>query len=95
MAQVGNAFACRSEVNRGRALGWLSNRFLLLGLAVEIVLLLVFIYFPPLAAVMGQVALPAQYWLWLVLYAPLLYSLDWLRKRLVRTWRPGQAPRIR
>jgi magnesium-transporting ATPase (P-type) len=88
MAQVGNAFACRTEVNRGRSLGWLSNRFLLASIAIETVIILALIYIPPLAKAFEHVPLPPVFWLGLVFYAPALYGLDWLRKSLVRRrWR--------
>ena len=84
MAQVGNAFACRTEVNRGRALGWMSNRFLLVGVATEIVMILVLIYFPPLARAFNHVSLPLIWWVWLAPYGLFLYTLDWIRKLMVR-----------
>ena len=84
MAQVGNAFACRTEKERGRSLGWLSNRLLLLGVFVEIVIILALIYIPPLAAAFEHVPLPPIFWVGLAFYGPVLYSLDWLRKGVVR-----------
>lgn len=84
MAQVGNAFACRAEKARGRRLGWLSNRFLLLGVFVEIVIILVLIYFPPLAEIFRHVPLPPVFWLALSFYPLILYGLEWLRKAAVR-----------
>ena len=84
MAQVGNVFACRTEVNRGHTLGWISNQFLLLGVAVEIVLVLFLIYFPPFAAALHFVALPPAWWAWLAPYGLVLYTLDWIRKSLLR-----------
>jgi magnesium-transporting ATPase (P-type) len=83
-AQVGNALACRSEVNRGRHIGWLSNRLLILGICVEVVILLILIYFPPLAHLFNNVHLPIIFWAWLLWYAPIIYGLDWLRKLIVR-----------
>jgi magnesium-transporting ATPase (P-type) len=44
MAQVGNAFACRTERNRGRSLGWFSNPSLLRGIAIELAILLALVY---------------------------------------------------
>jgi sodium/potassium-transporting ATPase subunit alpha len=85
MAQAGNAFACRTEVNRGRTLGWTSNRFLLLGVAVEIVLVLILTCFQPLATALYHVALPLTWWVWLAPYGLILYSLDWVRKSLRRS----------
>jgi magnesium-transporting ATPase (P-type) len=84
MAQAGNAFACRTEKGRLRLLGWSSNRFLLLGVAVEIGLILAMIYLPPLARLFGHVPVPPLFWLVLGSYAPALYGLDWLRKFILR-----------
>jgi magnesium-transporting ATPase (P-type) len=84
MAQVGNAFACRTERERGRRLGWLSNSLLILGVFIEIAIILILIYFPPLAAIFQHVPLPPIFWAGLILYAPILYGLDWLRKVIVR-----------
>jgi magnesium-transporting ATPase (P-type) len=84
MAQVGNAFACRTELHRGRSLGWLSNPFLLYGVVIEIAIILALIYIPPLAAAFDHAPLPPIFWLVLVLYAPALYGLEWLRKSIAR-----------
>ena len=86
MAQVGNAFAARSETHRGRSLGWLSNRFLLAGVGVEIGLIMLLIYFHPLAGVFQHAPLPPIFWLWLGFYPVILYSLEWIRKRIVRKY---------
>jgi Ca2+-transporting ATPase len=91
MAQVGNAFASRTEVNRGRSLGWLSNRYLLAGVLVEIALILALIYQPALARLFQHAPLPPAVWLWLGLYAPALYTLDWIRKAIKRKMQRLQA----
>ncbi len=84
MAQVGNAFACRTERNRGRFLGWLSNPSLLRGIAIELVILLGLIYIRPLADLFGHIAVPPALWIGLILFPLIIYSLDWIRKWLVR-----------
>ncbi len=89
-SQVGNVFACRTEKARGRQLGWLSNRLILGGVAIELVIIFCLIYIPPLAQIFDHVPLPAYYWLFLGLFAPIVYSLDWIRKGLVR-WLGGTA----
>ena len=86
MAQVGNAFACRTERNRGRFLGWLSNPALLRGIAIEIGILLALVYLPPLAGLFGHVAIPPALWVGLIFYPFIIYSLDWIRKYVIR-WR--------
>jgi len=89
MAQVGNAFACRTERGRGRQLGWLRNKFLLAGVAAEVVLILLLIYVPFLADRLEHLPLPAAWWGVLATFPFVLYGLDRVRKSVVR--RHGQA----
>jgi P-type Ca2+ transporter type 2C len=84
MVQVGNVFATRSETNRGRRLGWFSNRFLVMGVGIEIALIITLIYLHPLAIIFQHIPLPLVFWLWLGLYPLALYSLEWIRKQWVR-----------
>jgi len=103
-AQIGNVFACRTvgagfisasllgqRSGRIRWLEWLGNRFLVWGIAVEISLILLIVYFYPLAKVFEHLPLPPIYWLGLGFYAPVLYGLDWIRKSLARRveWAKG------
>jgi Ca2+-transporting ATPase len=89
LAQVGNAFACRSEVQLGRRLGWLSNRFLIAGVLAEIGLITLLIYIPPLASIFSHVPLPPALWLWLAIYPFALYGLESFRKDIARRLRAG------
>jgi magnesium-transporting ATPase (P-type) len=84
MSQVGNAFACRSSKTRSTYLGWLSNRYLLLGVGIEILLIVALIYVPVLGEAFNHAQLPARYWLGLCLLGPVLYSLEWIRKAISR-----------
>jgi Ca2+-transporting ATPase len=84
MAQVGNAFACRSYRHRGRSIGWISNPYLLGGVLIEMLLILALIYIPPLARLFDHQPIPLVFWGYLALYPPLIYSLDWIRKAIVR-----------
>ncbi len=84
MAQVGNAFACRSSKTRSTYLGWLSNRYLLLGVAIEIAVIVALIYVPFLGNAFNHAQLPPRYWLGLGLFGPVLYSLEWIRKAISR-----------
>lgn len=90
MAQVGNAFACRTETQRGRTLGWLRNRQLWIAVAVEIIIILALVYIPPLARMFNHTPIPPVLWLWLALYGPILYFLDSLRKTAARQWRGNE-----
>jgi magnesium-transporting ATPase (P-type) len=84
MAQIGNVFTCRTETERVHHLGWFSNRFLWLAVAVEVLLILSFVYVPPLAEVFNHMPLPPFYWAGLVLFAPVVYGLDRIRKSISR-----------
>jgi magnesium-transporting ATPase (P-type) len=85
MSQVGNVFAVRTEKSRLRQQGIFSNPRLLLGIAVEILMILAMIYVPTLARLMGHAPLPLNYWAVLVLFGPILYLLEWCRKIGLRT----------
>jgi magnesium-transporting ATPase (P-type) len=86
LAQVGNAFACRSEKSRNTHLGWLSNRYLLLGVLVELLGIWSIINFDFLAVHFEHVHIPYRYWLGLAFFPLILYSMEWIRKQIVRLW---------
>jgi len=54
IGQMANAFACRSATRWPGAIGWTGNRFLIKAVVVELLLLFVFLYFRPLAGILGQ-----------------------------------------
>ncbi len=83
-AQVGNAFACHANVHRMRDLLVFSNPRLLQGIIAEILIILVLIYFPPLAKMFDHYPIPWIFWLGLILYAPILFLLEWIRKFIIR-----------
>jgi Ca2+-transporting ATPase len=85
VAQAANSFACRSERQRSSSLGWLSNRLLIQAVIFEILLLLAFIYLPPLNAILQNEPLPWFYWLGLFAGGLALYVLEWTRK-LLASW---------
>jgi magnesium-transporting ATPase (P-type) len=84
MAQIGNAFACRTSKARNTQMGWGSNLALLGSVALGIGILLCIIYIPPFADAFNNQMFPSVLWGVLILYAPALYSLEWLRKGLAR-----------
>ena len=83
--QIGNALACRTETYPIRQLGWLSNRYLLAGLGVELALILALVYLPPLARLFEHWPLPPLVWVGLALYAPIVLSLEQFRKAWARS----------
>jgi magnesium-transporting ATPase (P-type) len=84
ITQVGNSFACRSEKGNVRWIGLFSNRPLLAGIAIQLLLLLGMIYIHPVAVTLELTALPPIYWAGLALFAPGFYGLERSRKWLFR-----------
>jgi hypothetical protein len=84
LGQVANAFACRSERRWPGALGWNTNRLLLVAVAVELALLGVFLLVQPIADLLGQ-APPDSWGLVVALCAiPAVLAADAADKRLRR-----------
>lgn len=84
VAQGANVFACRSELTSVFRLGVTSNRLLLLGIAVELLLLGLIVYTPPGNLVFGTEPLPAAIWPALILGAGGLLAAEEIRKALRR-----------
>jgi magnesium-transporting ATPase (P-type) len=83
--QVGNAFACRTQRTSALRLGLLSNRFLLWGIAFELLLAAALIYVPFLQPLFGTAPLAWYWWVLLGLCAPGIFAADELRKWLLRS----------
>jgi magnesium-transporting ATPase (P-type) len=84
MSQVGNALACRSDRTRSSSLGWLSNKYLLAGILIELLGIIGIIYIPFLAKIFDHIPLPEWMWIILGMNALMLYSIEWIRKSIVR-----------
>jgi magnesium-transporting ATPase (P-type) len=83
-AQVGNALACRSDHMRSSFLGWLSNGYLLGAIFIELVGIVSIVYVPFLAKIFMHMAIPAWMWVGLASYALIIYSVEWIRKSVLR-----------
>ncbi|MBI5353611.1 MAG: cation-transporting P-type ATPase [Chloroflexi bacterium] len=83
-SQVGNALACRSDRTRSTSLGWLSNKYLIISILIELLGIVCIVYIPFLSALFKHVSLPAWMWIVLGLDALVLYSIEWIRKAIVR-----------
>ena len=82
--QVGNAFACRTSKAHNTQMGWGSNKTLLGGIALSLLLIAGLVYVLPLAEAFDNQIFPFILWPPLLLYALVLYTMEWLRKGLVR-----------
>ncbi len=82
--QIGTVFAVRTQRASLRSVGVFSNRYLLAGIAAEILLAAVFVYAPPMQAVLGTAPLPASYLLLLPAYPVIVLGADEFTKYLRR-----------
>jgi calcium-translocating P-type ATPase len=82
--QIGTAFAVRTQRASLFSVGVFSNRFLLLGIAGELLLAAFFIYAPPMQALLGTAALPPKYLLLTLPYPFIVWGADELRRYFVR-----------
>ncbi len=84
LLQVGNAFACRTERVSVFRIGVFGNRFLLWGIAFELVFAAALIYLPFLQQVFGTAAVAARWWGWLLAFVPVIFAAEETRKAIVR-----------
>lgn len=82
--QIGTAFAVRTQRASLRSVGVFTNRYLLAGIAAEIALAAVFVYTPPMQALLGTAPLPAQDLLLLPAYPIIVWGADEFMRYVLR-----------
>ncbi len=82
LGQLANAFACRSETRWAGRLPFGGNRLLLWAVATEMVMLMGFLGFPPLAALLGGTFPPPAGWALAALAIPAVIGADAVHKAL-------------
>ncbi|MBN2085943.1 MAG: cation-transporting P-type ATPase [Anaerolineales bacterium] len=82
--QIGNAFACRTSRERVSELGYWSNRWLLVSVVLEIILILILVYVPFFNNLFELLPIPPAFWGWIALFGPTVYILEKIRKSAVR-----------
>ncbi|HEX6208974.1 MAG TPA: HAD-IC family P-type ATPase, partial [Actinomycetota bacterium] len=80
IGQTANAFACRSATRWPGALGWLTNRLLVVGAAIELLLSLGFLLIPPVAELLRHAAPTLAGWGVALLTGPAVLAADALHK---------------
>jgi magnesium-transporting ATPase (P-type) len=83
-SQVGNVLACRSDHMRRSKPGWLGNKYLWIGILIELLGIVSMVYIPFLANIFNHTALPVWMWIGLGLNALVVYSIEWIRKAFTR-----------
>jgi magnesium-transporting ATPase (P-type) len=92
VAQIGTAFAARTEHASLRSVGVLSNRLLLAGIALELALTAAIIYLPPLQHLLSTAALPPHLLLVTLPFPFIVWGADELRRYLLRRRADRRSP---
>ena len=82
--QIGTAFAVRTQRASLRSVGVFTNRYLLAGIGAEILLGAVFVYAPPMQALLGTAPLPASDLLLLLAYPVIVWGADEFMRYVLR-----------
>jgi calcium-translocating P-type ATPase len=94
VAQIGTAFASRTERASLRSVGVFSNRLLLWGIAFELALAALFVYAPPFQSLLGTAALDPTDLLILIPFPFIVWGADELRRYFRRRHADSQPPPI-
>ncbi|NOK57803.1 MAG: Magnesium-transporting ATPase (P-type) [Chloroflexi bacterium AL-W] len=82
ITQVGNLFAQRTEHSSILYMHFFNNYLVWIGIATELLLIVLIVYTPFLQGIIGTAAFPLWNWLFLFAWMPALVIIDEIRKRL-------------
>jgi P-type Ca2+ transporter type 2C len=86
MTQIGNGFACRTNLESIFKVGFATNRLYLLGIASEVSLQVLIVYVPFLNKVFETAPIAWKDWLFLVPFIPICLVADEIRKLILRAY---------
>jgi magnesium-transporting ATPase (P-type) len=84
MGQVGAGLGWRTNRRSIASIGLLSNRLLLVGIAVEVAMIFLLAYTPGLDRIFHMSALGPWHWLFLLIWPPIVLGAEEARKAVVR-----------
>lgn len=82
--QVGAVFNCRTEKQSVFKVGLFSNKQVNVGIIVEIILIILLVYLPPLQKIFHTAPIDAKDWLYLVILPPIILMIEEGRKLYLR-----------
>ncbi len=87
MGQIGNLFSCRTNKTSIFRVGLRRNKWILVGIASQVILLLCFIYTPMLQPIFGTTGLSIMEWGFLLGITILVTAAEEIRKAFIRKYR--------
>jgi magnesium-transporting ATPase (P-type) len=82
--QIGAVFNCRTEKQSVFKIGLFSNKRINIGIVVEVILIFLLVYLPPLQRVFHTAPLNAADWLFLCIWPPVILFIEECRKVFLR-----------
>jgi Ca2+-transporting ATPase len=82
--QIGSVFACRTDRTSIFKIGFLTNRLILVGIAVELALLSLLMYVPFLQNIFNTAPIGLAGWAYAFAWAPVMFLAEEARKALLR-----------
>ncbi|MBI3585218.1 MAG: HAD-IC family P-type ATPase [Nitrospinae bacterium] len=83
-SQIGNVFACRTEMESVLSAGFFKNRLILIGIAIEVILILILDYTALFQKIFGLAPLRLNDWMLLLIFPIVVLTADEIRKYVVR-----------
>jgi P-type Ca2+ transporter type 2C len=84
VAQIGNVFACRTERESVFKIGFFSNRLILIGIACELIIISIIVYFPLFQRMFNTYSLTFVDWAFLFTFTPGIFLAEEGRKYILR-----------
>lgn len=86
--QIGNVFACRTSRTSLFKVGFLSNKWVILGIIGELIITFCIIYLSPFQKIFNTVPLNLNDWIFLFIFTPIIFFAEEIRKFFIRYLKP-------
>ena len=83
-AQIGNLLGCQTTRTSTFKIGLFKNRWIPMGIAFEVAVVLSIVYIPYLQSIFNTTALGMNEWLYVITFIPIMFFAEELRKYIVR-----------
>lgn len=83
-AQIGNLLACQTSRTSSLTIGLFKNKWIPMGIAFEVIIMLSIVYIPYLQSIFNTTSLGLNEWLYVLIFIPIMFFADELRKYIVR-----------
>lgn len=84
VTQIANSLSCRTTKESLLKAGIFTNRYLIIGIILEIILILLIVYAPQMQKIFGTASLNLTDWLIILPFAAFLFGADEFRKWIIR-----------